>query len=191
MKSLFKILILTIVLTIPTLSQGADVTKFVPKEPIEPMSFAAGKKYLALITTDKGVITVQLDAQKAPLSVTNFIQLANGGFYKGLTFHRVVPNFVIQGGDPDGTGSGGPGYTVKGEVDNGLKHIKGAIAWARTGDQINSERRSSGSQFYLTLAATPHLDGAYSVFGNTIAGQDVIDKIAVGDKILDVVITVD
>ncbi|OVE81393.1 hypothetical protein BVY03_04105 [bacterium K02(2017)] len=153
------------------------------------MKFEAGKKYTALIKTSKGDITVELNQDKAPLSVTNFVQLANGDYYKGLTFHRVVPGFVVQGGDPQGTGQGGPGYTIKGETTNGLKHELGALAWARTGDQINPERRSSGSQFYITLAPTPHLDGAYSVFGKTLSGMEVVQKIAQGDKIIDVIIS--
>jgi len=145
------------------------------------------KNYEAVLETEKGNIRVKLFAKEAPLSVTNFIQLAKGGFYEGLTFHRVEPGFVIQGGDPDGNGSGGPGYTVPAEI--GQKHIKGALAWARTGDQVNPERRSSGSQFYITLEATPFLDEGYTVFGQTIEGMDVVEKIRKGDKILKVVVT--
>lgn len=167
------------------------MSAFTPKEPTEPMSFEAGKKYSAVISTDKGDIIVELYPDKAPLSVTNFVQLAQGGYYNGLTFHRVVPNFVIQGGDPQGNGTGGPGYTVKGEVMNGLKHVEGALAWARLGDQVNPERRSSGSQFYITLAATPHLDNQYSVFGKTLTGMEVVKKITVGDKINSVTIKVE
>ncbi len=150
-------------------------------EPKEALKFEAGKKYKALIKTAKGDITVELDTQKAPLGATNFIQLSKGGFYNGLTFHRVEPGFVIQGGDPSGNGTGGPGYTIPAEI--GLKHVKGAIAWARLPDQVNPQQRSSGSQFYITLEATPFLDGGYSVFGKTIAGEDVVAKIARGDKI--------
>ncbi len=139
------------------------------------------KNYEALIKTDKGEIRIRLMAKEAPLGVTNFIQLSKGGFYDGLTFHRVEPGFVIQGGDPSGNGTGGPGYTVPAEI--GPAHIEGAVAWARTGDQVNPERRSSGSQFYITLAPTPFLDGAYSVFGETLAGMDVVQSIRRGDKI--------
>ena len=144
------------------------------------------KSYEAVIDTDKGAIRVKLFAKEAPLSVTNFIQLSKGGFYEGLTFHRVEPGFVIQGGDPDGNGSGGPGYTVPAEI--GQPHIKGALAWARTGDQVNPERRSSGSQFYITLEATPFLDGGYTVFGQTIDGMNVVEQIRKGDKIKSIVI---
>ena len=141
----------------------------------------AGKKYSAIIKTDKGDIKVDLFADTSPIGVTNFIQLSKGGFYDGLTFHRVVPNFVIQGGDPQGNGTGGPGYTTVAEI--GKPHIQGALAWARTGDEVNPERRSSGSQFYITLKPTPFLDGAYSVFGQTTTGMEVVEKIAMGDKI--------
>jgi len=153
----------------------------------EPKAAAADvqKMTKAIIKTSKGDITVELYPKEAPLSVTNFAQLAKGGFYDNLTFHRVVPNFVIQGGDPEGTGRGGPGYTIPAELKgNPHKHVEGALAWARLGDEVNPERRSSGSQFYITLAPTPFLDNGYTVFGKTVAGMDVVKKIAVGDKIL-------
>ncbi|MCB1215091.1 MAG: peptidylprolyl isomerase [Deltaproteobacteria bacterium] len=150
-------------------------------EPKEPKKFDPNKKYFATIETSKGNIKVELFPKEAPYGVTNFIQLAEGGFYDGLTFHRVVPDFVIQGGDPDGNGTGGPGYTVRAEI--GLPHQQGALAWARTGDQVNPERRSSGSQFYITLKQTDFLDGQYSVFGQTVEGFETVQKIAVGDKI--------
>ncbi|OGP07316.1 MAG: hypothetical protein A2048_07235 [Deltaproteobacteria bacterium GWA2_45_12] len=152
------------------------------------MKFEAGKKYTAILHTSKGDITCELYPDKAPVSVTNFVQLSKGGFYNNLTFHRVVPNFVIQGGDPKGNGSGGPGYTVKAEI--GLPHIKGALAWARLGDQVNPEKRSSGSQFYITLEATPFLDGEYTVFGQTTAGMEVVQEILQGDIIKSVDILV-
>lgn len=141
----------------------------------------ATKKYTAIIKTSKGEIECELFVKDAPLSVTNFKQLADGGFYNGLTFHRVEDGFVIQGGDPTGTGSGGPGYTIPAEI--GKPHLKGALAWARTGDSVNPKRRSSGSQFYITLATTPFLDGAYTVFGQTTKGMDVVEKIERGDRI--------
>ena len=159
------------------------MTAFKPVEPTTPMTFEAGKKYFATIKTDKGDIYCEMNPLQAPYSVTNFVQLAQDGYYNGLTFHRVEPGFVIQGGDPLGTGTGGPGYTVKGEVNNGLKHVAGALAWARTGDQSNPEKRSSGSQFYITLAPQPSLDGGYTVFGQTVEGQDVVQQIQRGDVI--------
>lgn len=152
----------------------------------EPKKAAANveKMTQAVIHTDKGDITIELYPKEAPLSVTNFAQLAKGGFYNGLTFHRVEPGFVIQGGDPVGNGTGGPGYTIPAELkDNPHKHVTGALAWARTGDQVNPQRRSSGSQFYITLAPTPFLDNAYTVFGKTTDGMDVVKKIERGDKI--------
>ncbi|MBI1909260.1 MAG: peptidylprolyl isomerase [Deltaproteobacteria bacterium] len=159
----------------------AQTKKF--SAPTQP-TVNGGKKYSAVIHTAKGEIKLDLFAKEAPLSVTNFIQLAKGGFYNGLTFHRVVPNFVIQGGDPQGNGSGGPGYTVKAEIQgNPHKHVEGALAWARLGDEVNPKRDSSGSQFYITLAPTPFLDNQYTVFGQTTSGMDVVKKIAVGDKI--------
>ena len=136
--------------------------------------------YLATIVTDKGNIVAEL-YQDTPGGTNNFVTLAQNGFYDGLTFHRVEPGFVIQGGDPAGNGSGGPGYTIPAEINH--LHTKGALAWARTGDEVNPERNSSGSQFYVTLDATPFLDGGYSVFGQVIEGMDVAEKIAVGDKI--------
>ena len=151
------------------------------KEPEKAMTFEAGKKYVAVITTSKGVIECELNFKEAPLGVTNFIQLSRGGFYNGLTFHRVVPGFVAQGGDPEGTGRGGPGFTIAAEI--GPKHKKGALAWARLPDQVNSKKRSSGSQFYIALEALPNLDGDYSVFGQVTLGMDVVEKIKKGDKI--------
>lgn len=157
-------------------------------EPAQAMTFETGKTYTAVIHTNKGDITCELNYQKAPMSVTNFVQLVQAGFYNGLTFHRVVPHFVIQGGDPNGTGSGGPGYTIPAEI--GLSHQKGALAWARLPDQVNPQKRSSGSQFYITLENVPHLDGEYSVFGKTISGMEVVQKIKQGDIIERIDITI-
>ncbi len=151
------------------------------KEPSKAMTFEKEKKYIAVITTSKGVIECELYPKEAPLGVTNFIQLARGGFYNGLTFHRVVPGFVVQGGDPEGTGGGGPGYTVKAEI--GPLHKKGSLAWARLPDQVNPKKSSSGSQFYIALEDLPNLDGDYSVFGKVTKGMDVVAKIKMGDKI--------
>lgn len=147
------------------------------------------KKYIAVIKTSKGEIECELYAKDAPLSVTNFKRLADGGFYNGLTFHRVEPGFVVQGGDPKGNGTGGPGYTIPAEIKK--THTKGALAWARTGDEVNPQRRSSGSQFYITLAPTPFLDGGYTVFGQTVKGMDVVEKIQRGDTIEAITVRVD
>lgn len=157
-------------------------------EPKTSMQFEEGKTYTAIIHTSKGDITCELYPLKAPLSVTNFINLARGGFYNGLIFHRVVTNFVVQGGDPEGSGRGGPGYTIPAEI--GLPHTEGALAWARLPDEVNPEKRSSGSQFYITLEPVAFLDGEYTVFGQTISGQDITKKIKQGDKIqgIDIII---
>jgi cyclophilin family peptidyl-prolyl cis-trans isomerase len=129
-----------------------------------------------------GEIVIKFYPQDAPLSVANFIKLAKKGFYDGLTFHRVVPGFVAQGGDPNGDGSGGPGYTIKGEftengVNNPQTHVKGAVAMARTNDPD-----SAGSQLYICLDAQPSLDGKYAVFGQVVSGMDLVEQIQVGDK---------
>ncbi len=142
--------------------------------------------YLATFVTDKGNIVAELYPD-TPAGLNNFVTLALNGFYDGLTFHRVEPGFVIQGGDPLGQGNGGTGYEIPAEIKH--LHPRGALAWARTGDEVNPERMSSGSQFYITLADTPFLDNQYSVFGYVIEGMDVADKIAVGDKIQRVDIT--
>ena len=151
------------------------------------MQIDPGKTYVATISTGKGEIVVQLDASAAPLTVNNFVFLAEQGFYDGLTFHRVEPGFVIQGGDPAGTGGGGPGYTVPAEIQ--LPHVEGAIAMARLGDQVNPDRASSGSQFYITLAPTPFLDEGYTAFGHVIEGMEVVQSIAIGDVIEKITIT--
>ena len=152
-----------------------------------PMQIDPGQTYVATISTAKGDIVVQLDADAALQTVNNFVFLARGGFYDGLTFHRVEPGFVIQGGDPAGTGGGGPGYTVPAEIQ--LPHVEGAIAMARRGDDVNPARASSGSQFYITLAPTPFLDGAYTAFGQVVEGMDVVQSIAVGDIIEKITVT--
>lgn len=152
------------------------------------------KKYFALIKTSKGDIKVELFAKDAPLSVTNFVQLAQKKFYKGLTFHRVESDFVIQAGDPTATGSGDSGYTMPAEIK--LNHTAGAVAWARLpdtdgmGKPLNPEKRSSGSQFYITLAPQPFLDGGYTVFGQTVEGLEVAKKIQRGDTITDIEIQI-
>jgi len=139
------------------------------------------KTYVATIHTEKGDIVMELNALYAPLHTNNFVFLARQGFFDGLTFHRVVPDFVIQGGDPLGAGNGGPGYLVPAEI--GLPHEQGAVAMARRPDQVNPEKKSSGSQFYITLKPTHFLDGEYSVFGKVTAGFEVVQSIAVGDLI--------
>ncbi|MEO0074503.1 MAG: peptidylprolyl isomerase [candidate division WOR-3 bacterium] len=125
-----------------------------------------------------GKIKIKLYTKEAPKTTENFIKLVNQGFYNGLTFHRVIPGFVIQGGDPKGDGTGGPGYTIPAEINANLKHIRGAVATARLSDQVNPTKASSGSQFYICHAPAPHLDGNYTIFGMVVEGMDVVDKIA-------------
>ncbi len=131
-----------------------------------------------LTMNDGGVIKIELYPDIAPITVDNFVKLCNEGFYDGLIFHRVIKGFMIQGGDPEGTGMGGPGYSIKGEfeqngVKNDLKHTEGVISMARSADPD-----SAGSQFFIMHKTSPHLDGAYAAFGKTIEGMDVVNKIA-------------
>jgi peptidyl-prolyl cis-trans isomerase B (cyclophilin B) len=130
----------------------------------------------ALISTSKGDIEVALNEQMAPTTVANFVNLAQRGFYDGLTFHRVQRNFMVQGGDPLGTGTGGPGYRFSGEL--GLLHNRAGIL-----STANSGPGSDGSQFFITHVPTPHLDGKHSVFGRVLEGQDVVNAIVRGDVI--------
>jgi len=129
---------------------------------------------------DGGIIKIELDPAVAPESVNNFIYLAQKGFYDGLVFHRLIPGFMIQGGCPDGNGTGGPGYSIKGEfaqngVRNALKHERGVISMARS--QLYD---SAGSQFFIMHAPSPHLDGAYAAFGRVTSGMEVVDRIVAG-----------
>ncbi len=132
----------------------------------------------AIFETDKGTIEAVLFDKEAPNTVKNFEKLANSGFYNGLKFHRVIPGFVIQGGDPKGDGTGGPGYTIKCECyqPNAKKHAKGSLSMAHAG------RDTGGSQFFITHAPQPHLDGKHTVFGQVEKGMDVVLKIKQGDK---------
>jgi peptidyl-prolyl cis-trans isomerase B (cyclophilin B) len=138
--------------------------------------------HYAILDTDRGVIVIEFYPAVAPKTVENFETLAKKGFYNGLTFHRVVPGFVVQGGDPKGDGSGGPGYDVPAEISPAEKHLRGSVATARLGDAVNPDRKSSGSQFYICLEPQPGLDGQYTVFGGVIEGMAVVDKIQIGDK---------
>ncbi len=137
--------------------------------------------HYAIIETERGIIVIELYPQVAPKTVENFEKLVNKGFYNGLTFHRVVEGFVVQGGDPNGDGSGGPGYEIVAEINPNEKHLRGTVATARTGDEVNPERKSSGSQFYICLEPQPGLDGQYTIFGGVIKGMHVVDQIKVGD----------
>lgn len=132
--------------------------------------------YKATLQTNRGDMVLELYPEHAPKTVNNFVFLARQGYYDGVGFHRVVPDFVIQGGDPTGTGRGGPGYQFEDEVDdNPLKHEPKVISMANAGPDTN------GSQFFITHTATPHLDGKHTVFGKVVEGRDVVDEIQQGD----------
>ncbi|MBU0495275.1 MAG: peptidylprolyl isomerase [Chloroflexi bacterium] len=142
------------------------------------------KAYQATIETPRGTIELELYPQHAPQTVNNFVFLAGEGFYDGTMFHRVIPNFMIQGGDPTGTGRGGPGYRFADEVrNNPLKHETGVISMANAGPNTN------GSQFFITHAPQPHLNGKHTVFGKVVKGQSVVDAIRQGDVITRVTIS--
>jgi peptidyl-prolyl cis-trans isomerase B (cyclophilin B) len=131
--------------------------------------------YFNIKVKDYGTMKIQFYTKDAPKNVTNVANLGIKGFYNGLIFHRLIPGFMIQGGDPSGNGTGGPGYTVPAEIKK--RHEKGAMAMARTGDQVNPERRSSGSQFYICFKPTPQLDGQYTVIGQLKEGMDILEKL--------------
>ncbi|PIP03644.1 MAG: peptidylprolyl isomerase [Zetaproteobacteria bacterium CG12_big_fil_rev_8_21_14_0_65_54_13] len=132
------------------------------------------------IETENGPVVIELYPDEAPNTVANFKALAGKGYYDGLVFHRVIPGFMAQGGDPLGTGTGGPGYKVKAEF-NKHKHQRGTVAMARSSDPD-----SAGSQFYICFGPQPHLDGQYTVFGQVIEGMDVVDQIRQGDEMVKV-----
>jgi len=140
-------------------------------------------KQTGVITLGNGKqIRIEFYPEDAPKTVENFVTLAKKGFYNGLSFHRVVPDFVVQGGCPKGDGTGGPGYQIKAEF-NKQKHVRGSVAMARS-----QHPDSAGSQFYITYGATPHLDNNYTVFGKVVAGMDEVDRIKQGDRMTSVTI---
>lgn len=147
-----------------------------------PMTIDVNRTYTATITTEKGTIVLQLDPKLAPITVNNFVFLAKQGFYNGLTWHRVVPGFVIQGGDPTGTGSGGPGYQFKDEPVKG-QYTQGCVAMANSGANTN------GSQFFICTANDTSLPPKYNLFGHVVKGMSVAKRIVVGDHMLKVTIS--
>jgi cyclophilin family peptidyl-prolyl cis-trans isomerase len=140
------------------------------------MAIDPKKKYTATFKLDKGDIVIELFADKAPKTVNNFVFLARDGFYDGVTFHRVIPDFMAQGGDPTGTGMGGPDYKFADEFHPDLKHNKPGIL-----SMANAGRNTNGSQFFITFAPTPWLDGKHAVFGQIVKGMDVLRSITVRD----------
>ena len=141
------------------------------------MTIDTSKQYTATIKTEKGIIVLELFASDVPVTVNNFVFLAREGFYDNTTFHRVIPDFMAQGGDPTGNGTGGPGYKFADEFTKHT-HVAGALSMANSGPNTN------GSQFFITYAPQHYLDGDYSVFGQLIAGMDVLEQIKPGDAII-------
>jgi peptidyl-prolyl cis-trans isomerase B (cyclophilin B) len=141
------------------------------------------KSYEVHMKTNRGEIVIELAPQYAPITVNNFVFLIQEGFYDGVTFHRVIPNFVIQGGDPTGTGMGGPGYKFGDETfDNPLKHETGVLSMANAGPNTN------GSQFFITHSPQPHLNGKHTVFGKVTSSMDVVNAIKGGDVMEEVTV---
>jgi len=157
----------------PTQASQTGGKKTYPAAP--PMTIDQNKKYFATIKMDIGDIRLELYPKEAPVSVNSFVFLSRDGYYDGVTFHRVIPGFVAQAGDPEGTGRGGPGYTIKDEV-NSHKFVDGSLGMAKT-----SAPNSAGSQWFIDYAPQPNLDGGYTVFGQLVSGRDVLDKITPRD----------
>jgi len=148
------------------------------------MSVDSGKKYIATFDTSRGTIVCELFPKEAPNTVNNFVFLANDGFYDGTVFHRVIEDFMVQGGDPTGTGRGGPGYKFQDEVGKDKpRHKQGSLSMANAGPGTN------GSQFFLTHTKTDWLDGKHTVFGEVTSGQDIVDAIEQGDTLKSLTIT--
>ena len=148
------------------------------------MQIDPSKNYKVVIETGKGVIELELYPQQAPKTVNNFVFLAQEGFYDGVTFHRVISDFMVQGGDPTGSGRGGPGYRFEDELtENTLTHETKVISMANAGPNTN------GSQFFITHSPQPHLNGKHTVFGKVVQGQDVVDAVQQGDKMVRVTAT--
>jgi peptidyl-prolyl cis-trans isomerase B (cyclophilin B) len=148
------------------------------------LTIDVAKTYLVKMETSKGGIELELYPEHAPITVNNFVFLINEGFYDGVSFHRVISNFVIQGGDPTGSGRGGPGYKFADETfGNPLKHETGVISMANAGPNTN------GSQFFITHSPQPHLNGKHTVFGKVLKGMEVVNAIREGDKMITVTVT--
>jgi len=173
-------------LYIAFLNEGTDDERkgMAPEYSSPPeMQIDTDRTYTVAMETDRGTIELELYPEYAPITVNNFICLSRDGFYDGVTFHRVISNFMIQGGDPTGTGRGGPGYRFQDEFEgNPLKHEKGVISMANAGPGTN------GSQFFITHGPQPHLDGRHTVFGKVTEGQSVVDSIRQGDSIIKVTV---
>lgn len=175
------VLILTAILAVSMLLAGCGGSGSQPEEPAAPEVTKAegiGIHHAEIDIADYGTVSVELDGDEAPLTVQNFMDLANAGFYDGLTFHRIIDGFMIQGGDPNGNGTGGSGTDITGEfssngIENNIAHEKGVISMARSQDP-----NSASSQFFIMVEAAPHLDGEYAAFGHVTSGQEIVDQIA-------------
>ncbi len=179
----------SILVLVTLLLTSCAVTPSEPASKLKPMSYSApppmtidtSKQYTATIETGKGNIVLELFASDVSVTVNNFVFLAREGFYNGTTFHRVIPGFMAQGGDPTGTGTGGPGYSFADEFTEHT-HVTGALSMANAGPNTN------GSQFFITYVPQPHLDGMHSVFGQLVDGMDVLEAIENGDTIVRITI---
>ncbi len=158
-------------------TSGEEQENSASQDSTDNTQLLAGKHHVNIIIKDKGTISVELDADAAPITVTNFVNLAKEGFYDGVVFHRIIENFMMQGGDPTGTGSGGSDTTIKGEfsangVENSLSHTRGAVSMARS-----RENDSASSQFFIVHEDSTYLDGQYACFGYVTEGMDIVDDI--------------
>ncbi|WP_027090749.1 peptidylprolyl isomerase [Thomasclavelia saccharogumia] len=184
MKKLFKIgMVMLLALTLAGCGGSKDTDSSSENSTTDDL--LSGNHHAEIDVKDYGVIKVELNADEAPITVTNFVKLAKEGFYDGLTFHRIIDGFMIQGGDPNGDGTGGSDETIKGEfsannVDNILKHTRGAISMARSQDYD-----SASSQFFIVHQTASSLDGQYAVFGYVYEGMDVVDQIATSVPVTD------
>ena len=165
------------------LAMAAVFAAFSGGPTVMPIEAVQANELVAVFKTTRGDIRVTLFPAEAPLTVANFVNLAQRGYYDGQKFHRVIANFMIQGGDPTGTGRGGPGYSFADEFSPSLRHNS-----AGTLSMANSGPRTNGSQFFITHGPTPHLDDKHSIFGKVSSGQDVVDKIAQDDVMTTIVI---
>ena len=162
------------------------------KETEEESPYLKGQHHVEIEVQDYGTIALELDADTAPISVTNFIALASDGFYDGLTFHRIISGFMIQGGDPLGNGRGGSEYPIKGEfaangVENNISHVRGVISMARADDRQNPTNgyNSGSSQFFIVHEDSTYLDGLYAAFGHVTSGMEVVDAICENTPVQD------
>jgi len=161
--------------TVPLPEPGKEaMIEFKDTGSMPPMLADTSKKYYAYMETEKGTLVLELFAKDVPMAVSNFVSLASKGFYDGTTFHRVIPGFMAQGGDPTGTGTGGPGYIFDNEI-TAHKHLAGTLSMANAGPDTN------GSQFFICYEAQSFLDGGYSVFGQMVEGMDILEKLTPRD----------